>query len=477
MGRLNPKNEIEIGLKAIFDCAYYIKNQNNKDLYNILESNENREKALILLRKNGSLKKEDLFLSIDEIKEQIPMVSSCREPPILDSLQKIRIILTVLESKNIDIGFGYDDIEKFFGAIVVLNSIYRNKNLHFGSALNLDISHDSPFITFEELSQISLLGKKVLLKLFEVFSAPFDSIDKNNVHKLCKYNGSYICIFEESLAYSSFFYFEEYVLNNTGINPDEYYELRGRGFEQYVTCYISECFPKERIHTNATYIDKEKRKHEIDVLVECANYRMVFECKTTNFLFRKSPNGEEAFKRLAHSSFRKGMKTLNDFYEFIKSENPTIRFNKNTQFALKHKPTLSLIVTLGKTLTISGEVSKIYKEDHLEVISPIMHVADLCDILFLVRNCENFYDYFSKRFSLVNTYRMFTADIDEIDAFGMITTPGYYERVIQYAKAFPDIDLSFMTQNGQYRGKVNFEFNNRYLSYIIHKYFPSIEPK
>lgn len=302
-------------------------------------------------------------------------------------------------------------------------------------------------------------------------------IDEITQFLIYKYNNQYVLPYWVDFCDVIFALIERKVLSNLdqlGTTKDEYFLLRGRSFERMVYDDLSHLMPN--IHTNAQYVDLKRKKRELDVLVIDDSHFINFECKSSAFnIF--DYESEEIAKLKYQNAFARTFDSINALSDLQKSGEKIIVYAGR----IGHSPCI-LNQTLNELTLINIQVSLspieyigtniqycIERLQQYEVQPIVLSYADFFIICYCYYHQSDFVlKYFQIRQDYLNRIKKLRLDIDEIDAFGLLTDENN-NIVNDYVEMGndSDIDMTLMVSNGIYRDTFNKQLNNNDIGIMI----------
>lgn len=388
------------------------------------------------------------------------------------SLIKLSLFFEIIKACGYNIGFSYDDLEKVVLQIQIFINAYTVPKNKLGDLLPSKYTNiSSPLFTITELiSNDIYLDKDIVNRIFDILSISIEEIKDDDVYGVIKVDNKYCMVYFDYFVAGLYEKLEHFVINN-GIDKDKYYKFRGKYFERL----LNETFKSElkniQIYKNTNYYLSDE-KNEIDLLILNENNIIIVECKSSNYNepINLMEINDSLYKGLKNS-FGRGFKTLDKAYYYFRTGS-VIEIHKNDEIVkidTANKEIYTLMISLKSIKSISGNLSKIIKDKNINHIPLVICYSDLLTILKNTNDIQKICYYLKQRDYILNSLSNVTFDLDEVDAYGIITS-NQYERLIDSIKIMRNIDLSYYTTNSAYRKEANFEINNLVLNYLINKY-------
>ena len=397
--------------------------------------------------------------------------------PFEETLERIEVLYNIVgKEKWIKIfNFDYKDLCDFI--VVLIYRIYNYNYCHLCKDSEILKEYEEAFpyskrcyFTRKEMYQF-FNNKKVVDSLFDFLSIDI-KMQKSIVDstKLIQYKGKYYLFFIWDFIYNLFNEIENKILENIS-NIDNYYQNKGKKFENLCYEKLTKYYKQEYIYKNIKYTYKNSN-HEIDLLLELPNSYIIFECKSSNFDINKTNSNKELYEKFI-KSFGRGYKTINDLNDYISVGNNEF-IEKSTNNIIKIKPNKKIYyinLSLYNIEYLQTQIQKI-KTEYINPVNiyPICwNYMDFGSIMKLAPLDYNLFErYLERRTNLLNKRKNVTFDIDEMDAFGFLTDPNYdnsFDMIMKYSDN--NIDENFMISNGIYRQDFNNMFNAKYISEYI----------
>ena len=234
---------VEKEIIGLFDAANWIKTDDNKDIYDACADHNYVWRLIVELnhyKRNNN--KKDFFDDIDMFSYTNDMFSS---------FNRFLVIYESLCKCNVEIPFSPEDLCKFIIQISINNLNYTFPRNHRGNYIPSKLENvDSPFFTVNDISNIDTdISVDLTQKILDVFSVAFSDLTIEKMDEIIEYNGKYICIYPIYFVSKMYKILEKYYIDIVK-NKDEYYKMRGKGFENLVCNMLGDFLSSEKIYSN-----------------------------------------------------------------------------------------------------------------------------------------------------------------------------------------------------------------------------------
>lgn len=325
------------------------------------------------------------------------------------------------------------------------------------------------YLTVEELYNYFPEHREFIDNILNLISIDISTQKKvTDATKLIKYQDRYYLYFIWDFIYNLYDILEQRIIDCVS-DKSKYYEKRGKAFEQLCYKKLKDKFPENNILKNVKY-NTEDGNHEIDMIIELDKSYIIFECKSGYFNIHDTEDNRDLYNKF-RKTFGNGYKTVNDINNYIKNGNNKFYYKNSKEkfeFGFKNKKIYYINISLYNIEYLQTAVQKI--DD--KFISPV-DVYPICwnfiDYLSIIKlipwNISLFEIYLDRRSTLLNKRKNLTFDVDEIDVFGFLTDPQYfetYEMLLNYSNN--NIDERFSISNGIYREELNRMFNEKFIT-------------
>ncbi len=315
-----------------------------------------------------------------------------------------------------------------------------------------------------------------------LFSQDINAINSDKATPFLYSNkDEYSVIFVDDLASFIFSETERRIIDffsTTGRESLELYKKkRGECFEDIVNRLVKEVYNKDSF-SNMKYIDCEKKRREIDIIIIQPEYIIDIECKSSYFNLYDCKTKSEIQMRV-RGAFGKSLKSINAFYNVLQYGLPVKLTNShNNNVIISEKTQLYPVqVTLYPIDIIGTHLHNIEKIDigNFDIFPVNINFMDFYMIMFLASlNRYPFEQYLSRRYETINNVPNLQLDVDELDVFGFLTDPQndrLYNILIQNHN--DGVQQVFSINNDAYRREFNSLLTNYGMMHILVNYIPN----
>jgi len=406
--------------------------------------------------------------------------------PLSPNLLRIQMIMSILPTKSF---FDFLSFTKF-EYISVLETIVLRMNLAVNSIIDSNTDHNVLYETVginsgqksfwfhpqDLVSWIPQVTVENIQKILDFLSVDLkkQKLDRDSIYLLYKTGNEYVLPYWVEFVEYQYMHLEKIVLSNLNgfdLTEHEYFRLRGEALEYMVNNVFHSVGVNSWLNTK--YVDNDAKLRELDVIVALNKLLINIECKSSFFDIYSYHSDDEtkfrfknAYKRTyesvqALSSCCDGCKELKIYAGRIGKSDLVIDQKVSFEELINIQVSLHPIDYFGTNIEYFDDFFTKYKTQPI-----IQSFADFyCIIRLGIKIPELMTSYLKKRQNYLNTHKRIRIDVDEIDAFGMLTDDRY--AIMQQYIDNSDIDMTFMVGNSAYRTEINRIFIQEGLELII----------